>query len=292
MWDIDDDVPLRITTRNEAGTKVNAGTVTLTVTKPDGTALSPALSPTQESTGVYVATVPEVDQTGVWSFTWSIPDDVIPADKRSGQFEVGDPAAPTYLDLESFKKALTDLPTAIDAKQALMERALRAGARKIDRECHRHFYALPEATAREFAISGGTYFDPRTGEAILLVDDIATSTVTVEVAASFSTSWTTLAATAYELRPLGELSRGRPATEIAMRGAWPGSKARITTRWGYPRIPDEVVMANQILSTRFYGRRTTPDGIAGSPDIGGVLRLSRTDPDVYELIKDLIKPLS
>jgi hypothetical protein len=52
-------------------------------------------------------------------------------------------------------------------------------------------------------------------------------------------------------------------------------------------IPDEVTEATLIQASRLYKRKDSPEGITGSAELG-VVRLGRTDPDVYELTKRFV----
>ena len=48
-------------------------------------------------------------------------------------------------------------------------------------------------------------------------------------------------------------------------------------------VPDDIVQACLILSTRLFKRKDSPEGVAGFADFGAV-RLSRMDPDVQALL--------
>lgn len=296
VWDLGEDVPIRLFTRDQDGALANAdSTPTIEVTDPDGATLTPALTFSLTATGTYDTELPAASSAaGPWSYvtTATIGGVVI---KEHRQFTIGAAgiaSAPLYLDFESFKKSLTPVPAAIDRRGDLILRALRAACRKLDDECHRHFYATG-LTARRYAVPGNLYQDRATGLSILLTDDIATDTgLTVEYGAPFSATYTTAAAGTYELWPLDAASRRRPYEGIAM-SFWPGARARITARWGWPEIPDVVEMASQILGARYVSRPGSPEGtVSGSAEFGGAIPLRRTDPDVFELIKNLVRPLS
>ncbi len=65
-WDRGDAPTLYVEWRNVAGA-LTATVTTLTVRKPDGTTITPAV--TSPSTGRYEAIIP-VDQAGTWSYRW------------------------------------------------------------------------------------------------------------------------------------------------------------------------------------------------------------------------------
>lgn len=51
-------------------------------------------------------------------------------------------------------------------------------------------------------------------------------------------------------------------------------------------IPAEVKLATIVLAVRWARRRQTPDGLAGSAEITGLIRTSSIDPDVEALISN------
>jgi hypothetical protein len=63
-----------------------------------------------------------------------------------------------------------------------------------------------------------------------------------------------------------------------------GETVSVTAYWGWPEVPDDIVMANQIQAHRFYGRRGSPEGIAGSAE-WGLTRIPNLDPDVKSILE-------
>ncbi|MET9301781.1 hypothetical protein ABZX66_20905 [Micromonospora aurantiaca] len=166
---------------------------------------------------------------------------------------------------------------------AALLRALTAASRQIDRKTGRRFWLDPVPTARAFTIAGRV-----TPAGLLLVDDIgATDGLVVEN--GWGSAWTVT--TAFEAGPDNAVALGQPITELsASPGAfWSGPRVRVTARWGWPQVPDEIQMATLILANRLYLRKDSPEGIAGSSDWGGV-RLSRWDPDVEALVGPFVLP--
>lgn len=292
-WDLGDDVPVQITVRDFEGDKVNATVAFDTAFKGDGTEVDPLPSFTLVSDpGVYLAEFEQVAVAGEWYGYVKI-EGTVPVDRRYWSFVVGDPAEPTYLDQESFKGSLTTVPEMLSHRSAELQRALRAASRRLDGACHRVFYLAQTPSAREYDVAGNVYHDRDEGTYTLLTDDIGSAAgLVVEVGNGFGQGWQTLDSSLYELAPVGALSRRRPYTGIRMLGAWPGRLARITGRWGWPRIPDQIEEATQLLAARYVARIGSPEGVSFSSEVGGSIRLSRTDPDVHALISDLIKPFS
>jgi hypothetical protein len=82
---------------------------------------------------------------------------------------------------------------------------------------------------------------------------------------------------------------GDPIT-VLRASHWPRCDLRITARWGWPALPPKIAQAALIQATRLYKRRTSPEGVAGSAEWGGVIRLTRLDPDVAALAESVTTP--
>lgn len=195
---------------------------------------------------------------------------------------------PIYADLATLKAAL-NVPSDDDTRDVLLTQALTAASRGIDKDCGRRFYLDTAAVARVYRPNRRLILDDD-GE-WLVIDDIgSTDGMLVETGAAGS--WTTAANV--ETGPDNALARGRPITSLLRpAGVWgiyaPTSRVRVTARWGWPAVPDEIVQATQIQAARLYRRKDSPEGVTGSAE-WGVIRLSRIDPDVYALIKDFAMP--
>lgn len=190
-----------------------------------------------------------------------------------------------YADLATLKESLgvTDAD-----RDALLAQALSAASRSIDKACGRRFDLDATASARTYR-PGGLMVSVDGGGQALLVDDIGdTAGLLVEVGAGGS--WTALGGV--ETGPDNALVRGRPVTSLFYPGVWPvggASRVRVTARWGWPAVPEEIVQATLIQASRLYKRKDSPEGVMGSAE-WGVVRLSRRDPDVWALIEHYMAP--
>lgn len=267
-------VQLSTTVTNSSGTATDA-TVTLTVTKPDGSTTLPGVS--HDGTGLYSATF-TVDQAGTWWWRWDATGAVLDNDR--GQITVADPKPPAYASLADLKASMTI--TAADRDDRLTK-ALLSASRSIDRGCgNRRFWLDAVATPRVLNPRYRTVSAPD-GEK-LLIDDIGTlADLVVEVGSG--DSWT--AVTDYDTLPDNALDLGMPVTALLRAyNCWqytPTQRVRITAHWGWPAVPDDIVEATLILANRLYKRKDSPQGVLGSAEWGTV-RISRTDPDVAALI--------
>lgn len=281
-YDLGDGVPLEYTLYNRSGTLTN-GTVTLTVTAPDGTTSTPDI--TNSATGTYQAQV-TASQAGIWLAAWASSGTVV--DATTVTFDVRNPAPAAYTDLTTVKSMLGKITS--DGRDDLIMSAIVSAARMIDRRCGRQFYADTAVSTRIFRPTRHLSADGC--DHILRVDDFATTTgLIVEVGSGVATTtWT--AVTTYETGPDNAASYGRPYTQIRAAAGWLpwGGKARLTARWGWPAAPEEISQANALQATRLYRRKDSPQGVLGSPEWGAV-RVSRVDPDVEALIAPFVIPL-
>lgn len=278
--DLGDQVALRHKVFDTTGALADA-TVVLTAYAPDDTVTAPTV--THSGTGLYDATI-LADQVDRWRYRWDV-SGAVPTDVSWGWFDVADPAPPLYLDLDTFR-ASVDRSDADTSRDDYLYACLSAASRGIDDYCGRVFYRDSSASARTYRTRGRVDASDSDGE-LLLVDDIATEDgLIVE---SGDTSFTTIAATGYDLEPSTALVRRRPATGLRrVAGCWSRTRlVRVTAVWGWPAIPAQVVQATQIQAKRLYKRRESPEGVLGNSE-WGVVRLSRVDPDVQALLAPFV----
>ncbi|MCZ4099846.1 phage gp6-like head-tail connector protein [Streptomyces sp. H39-C1] len=191
-----------------------------------------------------------------------------------------------YGSVDALKKRL-NIELSDTTRDDLLLSALGAASRGVERATGRRFWLDPAPVAR--------VYNPRRrlvrevdGE-LLLTDDIGDTTGMV-VETGSGTSYTPV--TDYETWPENALADGKPVTGLLrIFGIWavPGMRIRITTRFGWPADPDPVTEASLIQAARLYRRKDSPEGVAASSE-WGVVRVSRRDPDVWNLIEPYILP--
>lgn len=177
------------------------------------------------------------------------------------------------------------------SRDTLLDAALAAASRSIDKTCGRRFWLDPAPVARIYNPRGRVVrgVDGET----LLVDDIGAITGLVVETGPAAGPWT--AVTGYETTPDNALADGRAITGLLRANSiwsWQrGSttRVRVTTRFGWPAEPDDITEASLIQASRLYKRKDSPEGIIGSAE-WGVRNLSRRDPDVWALIEPYILP--
>jgi len=196
-------------------------------------------------------------------------------------------AVADYTDLATVKANL-NIDDEDDVDDAILSAVITAASQQIDQYCGRTFAAAGSATARVLNTRGRTY---RTSDGdVLLVDDIgALPGLTVETSTPGGTSWTDVTARV-EAQPLDAIARGWPVTELLLiGGVWP-ARVRVTAAWGWPSTPAVVEQAAVIQAIRLYKRKDSPEGVLGSAEWSGPVRLSRVDPDVQALLRPLVLP--
>lgn len=186
-----------------------------------------------------------------------------------------------YCTLAEIKASL-NITDSVD--DTALESAVTAASRMIDDYTERFFYvngSVGSPVTRYY-----TALDPYT----INIDDITTVS---EIATddnfdrTFGTVWST---TDYMVEPINNPTKSWPYNRVLAIGSYifpyqlPQS-VRVKGVWGFTAVPAEVNMAALIQSSRLFGRRQSPFGIAGSPDLGTVRLYSRLDADVEVLLR-------
>lgn len=179
---------------------------------------------------------------------------------------------------------------------ALVERAINASSRAIDRHCHRRFWM-------DSAVATRTYIVPAADCAY--VDDIATRTGLIVKTGTDGVNFpTTLTAgTDFILEP-----RNADQYASASFGAYafwlirPTQTGRlyvdpyrptlsVTARHGWSAVPDDVAEACVLKAAALLKRKDAPFGVAGFSDFGAV-RITRQDVDVVDLLATYVDPVA
>ena len=169
------------------------------------------------------------------------------------------------------------------SRDAPLNSALAAASRGIDRATGRRFWLDADPVQRTYNPRGRIVRESD-GD-LFLVDDIG-NVAGLVVETGSGTSWS--AVTDYE----NAIADGKPITGLLRTlGTWglTTTRLRVTARFGWPAVPDEVTEAALIQASRLYKRKDSPEGIIGSAE-WGVRNLSRRDPDVWALIEPFILP--
>lgn len=194
-----------------------------------------------------------------------------------------------YCSTDDVRKQLGDDDTRLD--QALLDRAVNAASRAVDRHCHRRFWQDTEAQQRLYRADD---------DQMVWTDDI--STVEGLVVETDDTGRGVFAATwdrdvDYQLEPLNADADGpTPGAwwQLSAVGTrmWPVYDrrvgVRVTARFGWAAVPDEVVEATLLKATALFRRKDAPFGVAGFGEMG-VVRITRSDVDVLELLAHYVK---
>jgi uncharacterized phiE125 gp8 family phage protein len=187
--------------------------------------------------------------------------------------------APDYVTSAELKAFLRISHTDDDAQVAL---AITAASRAVDTHAGRQFGVV--ASAEERFYTGR--WDRRRRRWVVDLDDLMS--VTGFDAQVQDADGTDLGAIDdYVLEPRNAAAKGRPWTSLTVR---PDSTYKptgltdeiaVTALWGWSSVPTAVKEATLLQASRIFHRRTSPFGIAGSPDDGSEMRLlARVDPDV------------
>lgn len=185
---------------------------------------------------------------------------------------------PSYITRDVLKNAL-GIKVNDAGKNALLDMALNASAQAIYRKTgKRRFDRDQVLVTRRVPTPGRLVWDRRWRSFRLMTPDIAT-TEGLEV---YQFEGGALASvTAIEPDNPGE-----PVTGLL--GTF-GDVAVIRAFWGWPEIPADIVQAQMLQAMRYYRRKDSPEGIAGTAE-WGLVRVPRLDPDVAEMVEDYCIP--
>lgn len=188
-------------------------------------------------------------------------------------------------DLRTFMKIGDSLD---DVQLAL---ANTAAARAVDRACSRgsvkRQFGKVDASEQRFY---DAYFSRRRGRWVVDIDDLYD-------ADGIDVSTSAGAVSLVRLEPVNALKDGKVYTALSIDPTSTGKPTMLdpqvavtSAKWGWPAFPVTVVDATLLQGSRFASRRTSPYGIAGSPDQGSELRLlARVDPDVAVMLGDYVR---
>lgn len=200
---------------------------------------------------------------------------------------------PDYATSAQLKAQLRIEDTADDLEIA---RAVTAASRAIDHACNRQFGLNGSAVARVYA-GDCTRIDGR--PAIAIFDVMTTSGLVVKIdQGDDGTHETTLTLnTDFHLWPYNAGGDLKPWTHIvftAQAQAYPSGvpqEVQVTANWGWTTVPTIVEQACLIQASRFFVRRDSTYGVAGSPEVGSEVRLlDRLDSDVAMMLRAVKRP--
>jgi hypothetical protein len=173
--------------------------------------------------------------------------------------------APDYATTAEVKSYLGITDTADDVLIALW---VTAASRAVDKFCGRQFGKVSTVEVREYTPA----WDRTLGKYVAQIDDIQ------DVSALTVIDSLATVITDYELGPINAAKKGKPYERIvtSARGV-----LTLDGLWGWTAVPSSVKAATLLQAARLSARRTSPFGIAGSPDQGSELRLlAALDPDL------------
>lgn len=174
----------------------------------------------------------------------------------------------------------------------LVQLAINASSRAIDRHCRRKFWLETTTSTRLYKAGSASR---------VVVDDIGTTTgLIIETDPTMDATWSTTWTSAdYQLGPLNAdvVATGDVGAAYAFWSIeainlleFPTDRrracVRVTARFGWSSVPDEVTEACVLKAASLLKRKDAPFGVAGFGEFGAV-RISPTgDPDVVMLLRD------
>lgn len=162
---------------------------------------------------------------------------------------------------------------------AVLSLAIEAASRAVDKSTNRQFGKVDAPEQRLYAPD----YHPDRRRWIIGIDDLMT-----QVGLQISTDAGTV--DAFKLEPRNAAQEGRPWTMVIVDPTSThqpviDQDVAVTASWGWAGVPNTIKQATLLQASRFFSRRTSPYGVAGSPELGNELRLlSKVDADVDVMI--------
>jgi len=171
---------------------------------------------------------------------------------------------------------------------ALVSQKISVASRRIEDDCGRRFW--------QDDVLNDRYYDI-THKSKVVVDDISTTTGLV-ISIGNGTSFTTLPATSYRLKPMNAIADGE-SPYIIERVNYPsnycqpywgiGMTMKVTAKFGWLEVPDPISEACLLLATRLYRRKDSPEGFRLDYSGGFSGFVTKTDSDYDALIDHYIR---
>jgi hypothetical protein len=177
----------------------------------------------------------------------------------------------SYATLAQFKAAVGITDSTDDTA---LQNVLDATDTLIDLYCDRKTGFGTASETRYYTAEDYQYVltDDLVSVTTLQTDDDANGT--------YETTWT--AGTDFVLAPANAALDGFPYTEIDTSVSWPRNFPKDVYRgvkvvgvFGFPSVPAAVVQSEIIQAGAVWSSRTSPFGVIGSADLGGILRQAR-----------------
>lgn len=196
------------------------------------------------------------------------------------------PWQPDYATTAELKSYLRITDAVDDAELAL---AVTAASRAIDHATNRQFGQVSPVQARIYTAR----FDRHTWDRwVIDTDDISSATGLLINLDDNDDQVFDKPITDFRLAPVNEDEKARPWTQIVVNRDSTNiptsirDSVQVTALWGWAAVPTTIKQATLLQASRFFHRRNSPWGIAGSPDTGSELRLlDRVDVDVMVMVR-------
>lgn len=175
-------------------------------------------------------------------------------------------------------KARLDIINNVD--DTALGTVITAASRNVDSMCNR-FFSTGSTEVRYFTADCSTVID---------IDDLVSVTsLTTDLDGDrvYETTWAT---TDYDLEPYNAVKYAFPYTKISMapngRYGFPTLRKSIAIDavWGWAAIPAPISEATILMTIRWFKRKDSPYGIAGSNELGQIQMMPSSDPDIKAML--------
>jgi len=199
------------------------------------------------------------------------------------------PWAPDYVTLAGMRTYLR-VPDGVSVDDPYLQQLITAASRAVDVAANRQFGS--ESGVRVYSSALAAQLIDGRGW-LLPIDDVQNP---ASMAWAWGDPWEPapgaglVAGVDFRWWPENAVAGGKPYTALLLREP-PTLDLTGTGEFGWLTFPPGAVTATQLQTARWWVRRESPYGTAGSPSDGTELRLlSRLDPDVQTSLFGLLRP--
>lgn len=183
---------------------------------------------------------------------------------------------PPYCTIAELKAYLRVPDVQDDSELGLV---IGAASSAIDYACNRQFGETDDVEVRSYR----SHYYAAGCSTEVQTDDITN----IDTVVSVSIDGTTIDSSDLTWLPLNADANDKPYEGLSIvGGGYRTGLVTIEAQWGWDVIPEAIRSATLLQASRFFARRQSPFGVAGSPDMGNELRLlEKLDPDVAVMVK-------
>ena len=185
-----------------------------------------------------------------------------------------------YVDKNDFK---TYIGISGSGQDTNIDNAIDGASRQVDRICGRHFWQDGSVTDKHYTPVSNLFLETA---------DISTATgliVKLDTTDNGTHDTTLTINTDFILTPVNPRvvsgTSYEPYTQIKILDTRSINNVKVTAKFGFVAVPEDVQQATLIQALRLFKRKDTPFNVFGNEQTGTIELFNKFDPDAMSLLK-------